>query len=347
MAGKKKKAAKRKRRAKKAKADKSTAPARASTAKVPKVQRKKAPVEEWEPIKREKRKFTYKLAEKYIDLPEIGVERAVSDRHVEFLAREMSQGHFLWDQASIDMVECGWDGGLRKLNGQHTCWARISLPESYEPTVQVNTWYVETENEWRELYSRFDRNWSRTAGHVIHVNMFDTAEFAGVSKSVLTKLASGYRMWRLLDDDFVDDPEVIANELRTPPMPPLARHVIRRIVAAASDKTTRVAFVRAPVIAAMLETFRRSVAKSEDFWDKSLEGVKFTSKNDPSKRLRDWLMAATLSDRGGSSIGARRQVSRRDMWNMAVTLYNDHKAGRDRKGPVKLGALKGWARAKR
>lgn len=358
MAGKKKKAAKKKRRKSKklSKATPATAepakkvkkqPALSSAGRVLKAPKQRMPTDNWAPNQSVRRRFTLELAEKYIDLEELGVERAVSDNHVEFLAKEMSQGNFLWNQASLDMVECAWDGKLRKLNGQHTCWARLSLPGEYQPLIKVNRWYVETPDEWRELYSRFDRNWSRTAQHVIQVNLFDTVEFAGVARSVLSKLSSGYRFWRMIDKDFEDNPEAIARELRTPPTPVLARHVLERVMVALSDTAVRAAFARAPVIAAMLETFSKNVAKSADFWDRAISGVGFTSRHDPAKRLRDWLMTVTLSDKGGGRIGVRRQVSKRDMWNNTITLYNDHKAGKERKGAVKLGSIKGMVRAKR
>src|SRR4051812_39039462 len=73
-------------------------------------------------------------AAEFLDYPEFivndeKVDRNRSESHVVYLARAMLGGTFLWEQ--VNLVLCYLEGNSKptRLNGNHTCWARLVADE--------------------------------------------------------------------------------------------------------------------------------------------------------------------------------------------------------------------------
>jgi hypothetical protein len=100
--------------------------------------------------------FTLKLAKRFINMEASVSERGLKARHVESLLRDAKAGKFLCTEVSLASCICGWDGKERRLNGRHVAWMRTYMPASWRPKIRVEKYTVETEDDFRQLYSTFD-----------------------------------------------------------------------------------------------------------------------------------------------------------------------------------------------
>lgn len=258
--------------------------------------------------------FTKELAETVYEMPQFSGERALRYSHVYHLAEEMEKGMFLWSDANIALVRCGWDNKLRRVNGKHTCGARM-LMDGRTPKIKVTTYKVDTEEGFRRLYSKFDRNAPRTPSHIINIRLVDTPQFEGIASSVLRALAQGFRVW-----SGTSNPDDVANMLLYD-CNSLAHKVRPLVVTILGSKPMGFA-KRAPVYGAMFETFHKCSRDSEVFWTSVLSGLHYTSKNDPAKALRDWLMTT-----GSKASDTRQSADREYVYRACIIAFNQARAG--------------------
>jgi len=283
------------------------------------LKRKVAQKDAFKPIKNEVVRFTSEFAQKVRDMPEFIGERRINENHVEKLAIEMEKGNFIWKNAEIALAQCSWDNTLRRVNGNHTCYAR-SLLEGKSPKIEVTTYRAHTEEDFRKLYSKFDRGYARGVGHVIDIMLIGTSEFQDVSKSTLTKLSQGYKSWT-----GVTDPDIVTNKLLYTHNH-IAHKVVPYIEQILSHKSHNY-LKRAPVFGAMFETFSKCDKDSRAFWDLVISGLGFTSRYDPPKMLREWLQSHCLKNSDGSR---RSQVaSSEDAYRACILAFNHHRTKKE------------------
>jgi len=300
-----------------------------------------APEHELKPKSSTKKPFTWDLAEEYLLIDGLPGERNIEQSHVDFLAREMTGGKFIMAKAGIDIAICGWDGKKRKLNGQHTSWARLEVDFDWQPLITVNVWEVGTEDDARQLYARFDRNKERSRRHVTNISLVGTPEFESVGTTVLSKLAQGYKFWKGNDPDFSKDPEAIAEALRSDKYNGVAHRcipILKQMHLAGWQHMRR-----APLFGALFETFSKFKGASEEFWQKVGDGVGIIEKGDAARWLRVFLDTHVLTP-GGLGAQGKKVTTNFDLYNSCVMCFNDHKAGRLRKSVPKK--VKNWVKAK-
>src|SRR3974390_1791789 len=140
--------------------------------------------------------LTKKSAYAYLELETFSGERLVREKHVQFLFDEWAAGRFIWHH--VLMASATLNGTTYRINGQHTCWMRVNIPEKAEPvssTVRLVEYQVETIEQLRGLYSTFDRNAPRTVGHVSVCMLQDTHAGRELIKSVISQLVPGFRIF--------------------------------------------------------------------------------------------------------------------------------------------------------
>ncbi len=347
MAGKKKKAAKRK--SKKKTAKKKASKNYATPSKPPlfdtdagltaherriekhRENKRERPSSEFEVVHDRTVPFTEKVALHYLDLESFAGERASMDSHVAFLASEMEKGNFLMKDAGISIAVCEWDGKERKLNGQHSCWARLEMPLTWQPALRVTKYRVSSEDNYRTLYARFDRNKPRTAAHITNISLVGTPEFHNCSSSILKMVSQGFKFWKASDNGIdTKDPEAVAVALRSERFNIVAHRVIPRLQAISGRSEFRF-MKRAAVYAAMMESFSKFKTISDNYWEKVMYGLNFENAGDPGKICRDYLMSHGMRT-DGSNVQSQTQIATgADLFDTCVMCFNDFKAGKARR----------------
>lgn len=267
--------------------------------------------------------FTKARAFSYLELETFEGERQVNERHVQFLYNNWVGGRFMWDHVIIAQARC--DGKFYRINGQHTCWMRVNLPDDYfikkgeEPQVREVVYEVPDEENLRTLYSTFDQNKTRSAGHVFKALLVGTNHVADVWPSVIGVLGSGLKHWlyepadqRLLSAN--DMAEIVRDKHES----------LFRIVGLyfQSHYNEWRASRRAAVIGAMFATFDASGGKAPEFWDPVITGLNLVDKSDPRYALRKWLETHYQGESG-----THEYASAEDTYRVCILAWNKWRTG--------------------
>lgn len=276
-------------------------------------------------VREEKIELTHERAEQILSMTELPGDRLLRNKHVDRLTDAMMRGTFVWDFVSIITCRCAETGKTYRMNGQHTCWARLNMQEKYRAPCRLIHYQAETEADMRRLYASIDRNSPRTKPNVIDSYLVGTPEFGHTKKRSLRLAASGLALWlwekkseRSSHDgddisylmlstyyDLAAKVVSIFDELR----PVDHSHVYRQSVAAAMYATCNVA----PQVA------RR-------FWISVADGSGFESANDPGLRLRNYLMKTTVESGQGVLTGKKRSTIE-ELYRICLVAWNAHRRG--------------------
>ncbi len=280
-----------------------------------------------------------KFSAQFLDYPEFiindeKVDRNRSDSHVIYLARAMQAGTFLWEQ--VNLVLCSLEGSSNpiRLNGQHTCWARlVAEDEGLDPKtrcpVQLLRYEAKTTEDIRRLYASIDSGRPRSQGVKVNAYLAGTEEFQDVSKGTLRLMAQGIGVWLWPEYDIralhgAEDRSYLLLK---------DHYKVASAVAAfleSAQPSEQKHFKRAPVAAAMFATFNKAPQIALEFWKNVRDGLGIQDKADPQRILRDWLMQASLAK--SLYNGDLKTVSQEDMYRACIYRWNDHRAGRKSKG---------------
>ena len=139
--------------------------------------------------------FTEKLARSYLGLDQFDGERAIAPTHVDKMEAKMRTGKFIPERTIISVALCDWDGKERKLDGQHTCEARLRMPENWAKKVRVQKYRVRDPDHYKLLYCQFNDEKPRSPQHKRSIYFSDS--FGAASKAA--KNAVGVALAFLMD----------------------------------------------------------------------------------------------------------------------------------------------------
>lgn len=279
-----------------------------------------------------------KFAANFLDYPEFvvndeKVDRNRSDDHVIYLARAMQSGGFLWEQ--VNLVLCHLEGNSKptRLNGQHTAWARLVAEEQgLDPKtrcpVQLLQYQAETVEDMRRLYASLDRGRPRSTNVVINSYLAGTEDFPDTAKPILRLLSQGLGSWlwpeahirKLHGGD--DRAYLLLKD----------HHKVALAVAGflkGAAPRDQMHLTRAPVVAAMFETFNKAPQIAYEFWRDVRDGLGINDKEDPRRTLRDWLMTNNLSK--SRSNGDIKVVISEAMYRACIYRWNDYRSNKKSK----------------
>lgn len=265
--------------------------------------------------------LTKAKAYEFLELKTFTGERAVRENHVQFLFDEQTSGRFLWHHVLIASAVLGQEEF--RINGQHTCWMRVNVPEKDEPVkaeVRFIKYRVDSSDHLRKLYSAFDRNAPRTVGHVSNVMLIDTTAGRELPRSTITQMVAGFRIffaedWRTANANPNELASIISNSYAE------VFNVAGHFLAQHRDEHSFIR--RASVAAAMLATFEKAVKPSGDFWEPVFTGLGLNEAQDARYQLRNYLMTH------GNTAGNRDmiKVSAEDMFRVCVQMWNRWRKG--------------------
>lgn len=273
--------------------------------------------------------FTHELAVWYCELPKFNGERNVSHQRAEALRRQMYDGKWTEGHGEISVAVFP-DGSIRRLNGQHRCYARFILEDtSFVPRIRFVKYAVKDEDEYRKLYIRFDNpntTFVRSSGHLIQMALFGTDEFEGVSKQACSYIAQGYKYWQYGFNNATRKTtiEQLAEDLRGEHNA-RAKHVAEIVGKISADRKTLSHLARSPVYAAIFETFK-FVGIARKFWHLVLDGL-FDRKDDPAKILSDYLHRTGLGNKDRSR-DVVKLATQDEMYAVCVKCFSFYKNGR-------------------
>lgn len=144
--------------------------------------------------------LTLKEAERILSLPTMprDVERTLVSSHVDYLIRAMTRGTFRPEM--VRLVTGELDGIDRRYNGQHTCWARLSMPDDYPCKIKLAHYGLESEHDASVLYASIDRGMSRTKAMVVHTYLYGVEGFEHIGKKLMGSLSNGLAFWLFPSD---------------------------------------------------------------------------------------------------------------------------------------------------
>lgn len=249
----------------------------------------------------------------FLELATFPGERPVRERHVQYLYDEMVSGRFLWDNVILATAECSEDNKTYRINGQHTCWARVNLDDSAKVEVRSCRYRVENMTKVKELYSVFDRNAPRTNGHISKILLMDTNASRDIPNSIISRLVSGFKIHFSESEGGAFNPEEITA-------------IITSNHSELFNKVGHFARVhyedgvwirRSSVLGAMFSTFESSEAKSNEFWTPVCDGVGLMARTDARWALRNYLTTHSMSSVGGSET-----VGPETMYRVCINAWN-------------------------
>ncbi len=282
--------------------------------------------------------FDTKFAANFLDYPEFivndeKVDRNRSDDHVIYLARAMQSGAFLWEQ--VNLVLCHLEGSSKptRLNGQHCSWARLVADEQgLDPKtrcpVQLLQYHAETIEDMRRLYASLDRGRPRSQNVVVQSYLAGTDEFPDTPKPILKLLSQGIGTWLWPQSSVrkLHGGDDRAYKLLKD------HHKVALAVAGflkGAGAREQKHLCRAPVVAAMFETFNKAPQIAYEFWKDVRDGLGLSDKEDPRRVLRDWLMINSLNHTRHN--GDVKVVNAEAMYRACLYRWNDFRANKKSK----------------
>lgn len=260
----------------------------------------------------------HELATNILNMVEFSSDRPLDNNHVMRLLTAMKRGTFLAEQVQI--VTCKFAGKDYRMNGQHTCWARLEMDEDLKCPIQHLKYAAKTENDMRRLYASIDRMKARSTGNIVCSYLFDTAEWKAFSKRTLVKVAEALAFWVWESDHqrTMHDGDDRSYLLQTTYFA-LGQHVAKFLEASKGIAGQHVR--RRPVVAAMLATFQKAPQIATEFWSAVRDGTGFGSKNDPRLVLRNGLVTSSIST-GKGATAEKKSVSAEEIYRWCIHAWN-------------------------
>lgn len=266
----------------------------------------------------------------YIDLPVFPGEREITDAHVQTLYDEMRKGTF--NSLLVVLATATLDGIRFKINGQHTCWAVVSMPKNFSLKVRELRYRVNSREQLKLLYGTFDRLRARSDSHMTKVFLADSSVVADIWMSEVPRGVNAFRHWHLSDPNkrTRTSPDQLAAVIQGEFADLFRAVMLFKQTFGTENGLAR----RLPVVAAMFATFAKLPTKAAEFWQPVIDGLGLTAKTDPRYVLRDTLQNAVS---GGSNRGrpSTRLMSVEDQYRVCLMAWNKW-----RKGEVVRGSLR-------
>lgn len=276
-------------------------------------------------VRRTNVELNHDFATDFLNLPEFSSDRPLDNGHVVRLLTAMKRGTFLPEQVMLISCTLATTGKEFRMNGQHTCWARLEMDAKYRCPIQHLRYRAETENDMRRLYASIDRMKARTTGNVVCSYLYDTPEWKAFSKRTLMKLAEALAFW-LWDEDHErgkHDGDDRAYLLMTDHYQ-LGQKVAKFVEESKGTNTQHIR--RRPVIAAMMATFSKSTPASIEFWTAVRDGTGMGNKGDPRLVLRNNLVTTSI----GVGVGAttdKKSAGSEEVYRWCVFAWNAFRRG--------------------
>ena len=266
-------------------------------------------------------KLTKKLSQEYLALLQHRDEREVRQWRIRRLVDFMNSGQF--KGAIIEVCEMP-DGSIWKVNGQHTCLARLQVDRDHSVVYKI--WQVDSERQYRALYNNTDNDKPRTTREQAVMGLGE--RFQNWGRTVRYKIIEGFRLWTNSTESVQTLSERVQDHHRS-----LVRKVATFIAELERAKVTYRPLRRAPVTAAAMEILEKH--PGTDFLSRVIhrDWLFKRSHDDPIKKLWDLLECSKL--RPNRAQRGFKHITRIQTFNRVVDAFNAYREHR---------TLKRWTR---
>lgn len=268
--------------------------------------------------------FSKEKAFEFLELETFEGEREVRQTHVQFLFDEWMAGRFLWHNVTLASAVLG--NKEYRINGQHTSWMRVNVPDSKEPVegaqITFRRYKVKDAEQLRAIYSAFDRNAPRTVGHITKVLLIDSAAGHEIPGSYFPFLAAGFRLFQYPSGSkgyqvsLVEMLETIKQKYET-----LFQQVGLFFTNHYSDC---VWMRRSSVVGGMFSTFDKGLKVATEFWTPVVTGLELDEKTDPRYRLR-----AFMESHGHTAARGKEHVGAEQAFRICLIAWNHWREGNE------------------
>ncbi len=278
--------------------------------------------------------FTKRRAFEFLELETFLGERDIRQTHVQHLLNEWHSGRFHWD--GVTLASCIlWENiapgaepkkHVYRINGGHTAWMRVSIPDGAEPlkpvpNVREIVYSVENEAQLRALYSVWDQGAMRTPGHITKALLVGSDVMAGMASSNIGPLSAGFRIWRWenynerCSKGIPSEVVALLQGQYATLFPVVARYLQIHYKDALFVK-------RAATVAAMFATFEKAPQDAPTFWDPVCTGLGLDVHMDPRYQLRRY-----MDSHGHTMQKGKDPVGQEEMFRVAVQAWNRWRKG--------------------
>jgi hypothetical protein len=272
-------------------------------------------------------RLTIDRAVEYVQLPVFRGEREPGDEWAQYLLGEMVRGSFNWDL--VILARCKLNGVEYKVNGQHTCWARLDVKLTNDPLVREIVYSVDTDEQLRRIYRTFDRVKIRSDPQLMQIELMGQDLDPEITKTWATLAASGLRLWKYENKESYRRarPEQISALVASPEIKPIFT-VVCLFGQQHSGAAASAIIKRQAVVAAMLVTFTKDPAAAATFWADIADGTNLV-KGDPRWLLYNYLVRSKLYMRSGVAHASSEHqvVNTEDMYRVCLNMWNKWRAG--------------------
>lgn len=289
--------------------------------------------------KKEPVEFTREFAQDLLDMPQFIGERPTRETWVKHLASQMEGGTFRWEWVRVIVCRCkephrGIDpfgeekdypaGTMFRINGRHTSWARLLLPEKMRAPVEFIRYTAATVQDMRQLYATCDRGAPRTVQNVVNSYVAGREEFSGIRKGIMGRVAPALSYWLTKGNRTrnAHTPDEIACLMLTDYLP-LVQKTCRFLMELGGEPRH---VLKSQIFGAMLATFNAKPLIAPKFWQVVITGIGAESATDPRHKLRDLLLTKKIVKDGGG-VGSS-DLSAEEAYRVSLHAWNCWRTGR-------------------
>lgn len=285
----------------------------------------------WKTIEKPKTVLASKsLIDEFVEMEPAPYDRPLSERRLMVYRRILNSGDFrtvVWASAW-----CAETGCTYRINGKHTSTMLKGLNPIPEFWVTVERYQCETLKEVANLYNTFDSSLASRTTNDINMSFAATIrELEGVPSRVIGLTVSAASFHEFGDDA---TKKVSAAERAETLMDNWTFAVWMRKklglygIASSENKSTHATgskyVMRAPVVQAMMATYRRNETRSTEFWKLVIE-ESAANNMDPTRKLARYLIQIALS--GGSGRTTKKVVQGREVYVKCLHAWNAWRKG--------------------
>jgi hypothetical protein len=284
----------------------------------------------WQLLGRPKtQRATKALAKQFVEMDAAPHDRELSEKRLQVYQRFLAAGQFrpvTWATAL-----CRETGGLYRVNGKHTSTLLSGLEEMPEFYVTVEEYECDTLEDVAKLYATFDSNLqSRTARDIYMSFAATVPEIKGLPARTIGVAVAGMSIglgiavlgrssWMVRQQ-----PADRAELLLEHPEFVLWLHELIGTGKPNSEKRSARHLMRAPVVGAAFNTWKKAKGPATDFWT-AVRDETGTPPAVPDRKLAHYLLTVGVdSGRGASRV---RKSDPREMYVKCLHAWNAWRSG--------------------
>lgn len=271
-------------------------------------------------------KVTAKLATEFAEMEAVNIDRPLSERRLQVYERMVRSGQMrpvTWAKAY-----CKETGQWYRVNGKHTStlYSKLDLKSMPDQHVIIEEYECDELTDVAQLYATFDsKTMTRTAGDINHSFAVTIPELAEVERGMVNLLVAAldyalaptanYAGASNAGRTAAERAEALFDNIE------VCQWVLSLLPSRNSKATAHLS--RAPVVAAMIGTWRKSRADATKFW-LAVANETGSSPTMPDRKLARWLLQMQVGGggRGGADTPKRFRATPKEFYVKAVHAWN-------------------------